>query len=168
MKVGLVYLFLIFVAVLGFAAWAFCQNVFVNTSVNASDHTRLLFPLVVPILAGVIVSAGYVIWLKQFPWPFLIASLKVPQNLLLLIGSSVGLALAYFLYSLLIRVDSKNIVLIPIGNTLLLTVIAFFVVYKDGDFVKPKLFSIRSLIEIIGAIITVIGVIIMKYPSWRK
>ena len=156
--------FLIFVSALGFGTWAFFQNMFVNSRVNANDSTRLLFPVVVPILAGIMVSVGYVIWLKHFPGPFLIASLKVKQNLLLLIAASVGLAVAYFLYTLLITINSKNIALIAILNTLLLTSIAFFVVYKNGHFERPK----PTSIEIIGAVITAIGVIIMKYPSWKR
>lgn len=125
MKAGPMCFFLILVAALGFAAWAFFQNVLVNNRANANYSTRLLFPVVVPILAGLIVSVGYVLRLMHFPGPFLIASLKVKQNLLLLIGASAGLAAAYFLYTLLITINSKSIALIAILNTLLLTLVAF-------------------------------------------
>lgn len=166
MKAKLMSISLIFVSALGFAAWAFCQNIFVNSRDNANDDTRLLFPVVVPILAGAMVSVWYFISLKHFPGSFLIASLKVPLNLLLLIGSSLGLAVAYFLFTRSITTDPKNIALIPILNTLFLTLIAFVVIYKDGHFERPK----PSSIEITGAVITVVGVVMMKFgnASWKR
>ena len=152
--------YLIVVAILGFSAWAFCQKIFVNRGDNANDSTQLLFPVVVPILAGVMVCACYMIWVNQSPGSSLLATLKFPQNVLLLFFSSLGLALAYFLYTPLIAMDPKNISIIQVGNTLCLMVIAL-IIDKDGHFVREK----PNGIEIAGALITLIGVVIMKYGT---
>jgi drug/metabolite transporter (DMT)-like permease len=150
---------LILVSVFGFVTWAFCQILFVNTSYNSNEHSRLLFPIIVPILSGVFVYIGYVIRIKHFPNKFIISSLTV-TNLAYLIFASLGLALAYFLYTLLITMDSKNIAIIPVLNTLFLMLISFFVTYKNDEFII-KLNATWP--QVIGAVITLVGVIIMKY-----
>lgn len=152
---------LILVSVFGFVAWAVCQMLFVNTSYNSNESTRLLFPIIVPILSGVFVYIFYVIRIKHFPNEFIIASLTV-TNVAYLFFASLGLALAYFYYTLLITTDTKNIMLIPVLNTIFLTLIGFFVTYKNDEFIKVN----ATWPQKIGALITVAGIIIMKYGDY--
>ncbi len=150
---------LILVSVFGFVTWAFCQILYVNTSYNSDESTRLLFPIIVPILSGVFVYIGYVIRIGHLPNEFIMGSLKA-ANLAYLIFASLGLALAYFFYTLLITTDSKNIAIIPVLNTLFLVLIAFFVTYKNDEFTVKVT---ATWPQILGAILTFVGVIIMKY-----
>lgn len=142
--------------------WAFFQKAFVENSSNTNNATRLLFPMIVPILAGVFVYIGYIIFLKHIPNQSIAKSLKIRVNLLFIILPALGLAAAYFLYTLLISADPKNIAIIPVLNMVGLAVIAFFVTYKEDKF---KFELNASTPEIIGAVITFAGVIIMKYSD---
>jgi len=160
-------LVLILISVVGFVAWAFCQYPFLKSSVNASEDSRLIFPMIVPILSGILVCAVYVIWLRHSPHRFLWSSVQVKSNLVFLIIASVGLAIAYFFYALLAVKDPKNIAIIPILNTVFLLAIAFFVKYENNEFhrpERPKPFAVA------GALVTLLGVVVMKYGDsfWKR
>lgn len=150
----------ILLSVFGFIMWAFFQRAFIENSLNSDNATRLLFPIVVPILAGIFVYVGYVIFLRHTPNQFIAESFRIRVNVLFLILSAVGLALAYFLYTLLVSADSKNIVIIPVLNTVGLVVVAFFVTYEKDEF-NFRLSATKP--QIAGALITCVGVIVMKY-----
>ena len=125
----------ILLSVLGFVMWALFQRAYIERSSNSSDTTRLLFPILVPIAAGIIVYICYVIHTKQQPVSFLSESVKDGKNFGFLIISAIGLGLAYFFYTLMVGKDSKNIAIIPILNTLLLLLIAFAVKYENDKFI---------------------------------
>lgn len=150
----------ILLSVAGFVMWALFQRAYIERSSNISDTTRLLFPIIVPIAAGIIVYICYVIYNKQQPTSFLFESVKDWKNFGFLFLSALGLGFAYFFYTLMVGKDSKNIAIIPILNTLFLILIAFVVKYENDKFIIKLNASVP---QIIGAILTTIGVVVMKY-----
>jgi hypothetical protein len=153
-------------AVFGFVVWAFFQRAFIESTSNAKDANRLLvFPILVPILAGICVYAGYFITQKRAPHQFIVESLKVRSNIVFILLSAVGLGAAYFLYTLLVSDSPKNIVMIPTLNTVGLVVVAFFVTNENGN---PKLGRSASALDMIGASIIIIGSLIMMYDRLSK
>ncbi len=159
----MVYLY-VFLALVGFTFWSFLQNMFVRSSHNINDASRLIFSILVPFLASIFVLIFYSFHNKQSIWNSLnickSTLVKSQFNFWILIGSALCLALPYFLYPLIMKVDFKYIALISILLTLILVLIGFFVEYREDEIV----FSTRATsIEIFGAVITMIGIIIMKF-----
>lgn len=150
----------ILISVIGFTTWAFFQLSFVKSSLNPDTGTRLLFPIIVPILSGIFAYIGYFVFFWHSPNEVIVSSLQRKENLFFLILSSLGLALAYFMYTLVITIDFKNAAIITVLNTLCLTIIAFVYTYENDEFIF-KLNASPS--QIIGATLTFLGVIIMKY-----
>lgn len=152
--------FYISLSVVGFIAWAFFQNGFIKNSANPTEQTRLIFPIVVPVLSGIFVYLGYILFFKHTPNIEIYNAIQNRSTLLYLLIASVGLALAYFTYTIVITADFKNAAIITVLNTIFLVLIAFFFTFENNKAVY-KLNA--TMPQVVGAVTTVIGVVIMKF-----
>jgi len=144
------YLFIL-IAVVGFIVWAKLQYKFVDS--NENTNVQLLFPIVVPLLASILAGILYVFYY------FVISSqdqkilINKDNNIVLLILSSIGLAVSYFLYPLILKTGFLNASILSVGIFIALTFVAFYE-EKKIDWYK-----------VAGLVLALLGVILMKSGS---
>ena len=133
----------IILSVIGFTVWAFLQISFVKNSSNQGiDRNQLLFSIIVPLLASIIVCIVYRIRFGYFPVKNLLGLSSV--NWIFIVVASVGLAVAYFAYVSAVFKDEDNAAIITAGNVIFLTSILFFICYKNDKFNFPCVCSVAN------------------------
>lgn len=153
----------IILSVFGFTTWAFFQIGYVRSSLNPDAASRLLFPIIVPILSSFIVYFGYWVFFKHPPNEVFVQSFQNFQNWKILIFSSCGLALGYFMYTLSISFpDNNNAAIITALNVVCITIVLFFFRFENDRLIS----EIRvTWPQLVGGIVTIIGVLLMKYGN---
>lgn len=150
-------------SILGFTVWSFCQISFVNKS---SADNRLLFPMLVPFFASIVVCVLVFLWIYFNPASdkTLLELFQGEINWKSIFFASLGLALAYFFCTIAVSLQDNNAAIITAFNVAIIAILLLFIRYDGGKLIcKFK----ATIPEIIGTVIIIIGVVIMKYEDLK-
>ena len=170
-KLAMILLY-IFLAALFFGGWAFLQLWFLNRvgilKIDQDSKTLLeySFPIIVPLLASIFIFIFSSIWFQVSP----VKSIALIGNTFtfdlylpsLCLGAAACLAISYLLYPVIIKDSFANAAFITVGITLFLLIVFFFIKIENGVIVKTPFVFKDKIVQIIGALIAILGLILMK------
>ena len=157
--------FVFMCCVIGFAAWAFLQKGYIE-----NDQSRILiFPILVPLISSLFVL-GYFHFVKNggdtsSSLMILKNGLNARLEILLIILSSVGLAIGYVIYPILINKNPLYATYYLIATTIFVS--ALFIIFKwnNGAIIFNRL---PRWYEVLGILISLFGIILMKFGNHLK